>query len=101
MFGWLFNQREKPKDIKPVFYEYDGVKHIIPQYYRYKKGFANLTICRECQAVGLYEDAHPVNPCHFCGGIVDDDNTYQMYEEDADKVQYVGIWENDKWRLRK
>lgn len=47
---------------------------IPPRYYGYWEymhgGFAAITRCVMCGAVGLYEDAHPARPCRQCGGTV-------------------------------
>lgn len=45
-----------------------------PEYHGYrlfsKGGFARVTRCCQCGAIGLREDAHPVRPCRLCGGVV-------------------------------
>tara|TARA_R110000796_G_scaffold248124_2_gene374560 strand:- start:14796 stop:15101 length:306 start_codon:yes stop_codon:yes gene_type:complete len=43
-------------------------KHLRPKYYGYNGGYANTTKCNSCGLTGLYEDAHPANPCRKCGG---------------------------------
>jgi len=48
------------------------LKHIEPKYYGYKGGFASLTQCKSCQAIGLRQDAHPANPCTYCGGSLEE-----------------------------
>ena len=48
---------------------FSGLKYLRPHYYGYRIGsWANCTRCEDCNLVGLYEDCHPANPCHSCGG---------------------------------
>lgn len=42
----------------------------VPPSYRYDGGYASLTECISCKAIGQYWDFHPVDPCRFCGGKV-------------------------------
>mgnify|MGYP003609069224 CR=1 FL=1 len=45
--------------------------HIPPKYYGYKKEyFAPITKCTGCGAIALQADAHPVDPCKYCGNAV-------------------------------
>lgn len=45
-------------------------RQVPPEYRRYIGGFRSITKCTSCRATSLYEDAHPTNPCIFCGGKV-------------------------------
>lgn len=56
--------------------------NIPPNYYNYKGGFTNLTICEECDTAALYEDRHPVYPCPDCG---------------AKLIEKVGRWISGSW----
>ena len=59
--------------------------HIPPQYYGYKGGWDNVTVCKDCSRTALYEDQHPVNPCPSCGSTV---------------IQKTGRWLNTHWEVK-
>ena len=65
--------------------------HLEPKYHGYDGGYDLVTKCQTCSMIGLYEDQHPVKPCHFCGGKVE--------------TEGAGRWEminNEyQWNLRK
>jgi hypothetical protein len=68
--------------------------YLAPQYYGYKGGFASLTKCVECKIIGLYEDAHPVNPCADCGGEVQEGIIGKWdSKEGIWELKKEGIWE--------
>lgn len=50
-----------PRTIPPSWY----TRHT--QTYRQ---WCLVTVCSECGSIGKYEDAHPAEPCRFCGGSV-------------------------------
>lgn len=47
------------------------MKHIRPSSFvretRIYKMWCAVTECTKCKSLGKYEDAHPANPCRFCG----------------------------------
>lgn len=49
-----------------------NIIHQPPLYYGYLGGYDSITQCINCNATGLYEDCHPANPCHWCGGKVEE-----------------------------
>ncbi len=53
-----------------LIWDFKMIHHEPPTYYGYKGGYDNVTRCKKCNAIGLYEDCHPANPCYWCGGKV-------------------------------
>jgi hypothetical protein len=64
---------------------HEGI-NIPPKYNVYKGGFVNLTMCKECKSIGLYEDQHPDCCCNNCGGVI--------------TAIGAGRFEDGKWQLR-
>lgn len=68
-FAWLV---ERDKDVKQPPIK-TRKNHHEPNYYGYKSGFNNITVCIECGSTALYEDQHPARPCRNCGSKVVED----------------------------
>ena len=65
--------------------------HVPPDYYGYLGGYDSVTICEDCLTISLYEDAHPVRPCYFCGGTV---------KESGKEGKYSAKWISAKPRWK-
>ena len=49
------------------------MKYESPKYFDYEDGnYYDLTIWKECENVGLYNDCHTADCCRHCGGLVID-----------------------------
>jgi hypothetical protein len=83
--------------VEDVFDIPDAV-HYRPSILSYNGGWANLTICKNCGAIGVYRDCHPTNPCSNCGH-----KKYNGFREVSGRWVKEGGWLSKKghWELDK
>jgi len=76
--------------------------HVPPQGWPYRGGYDTITECKSCGATGLHQDCHPVKPCYFCGGKVEEVGSAIWKKKFTGKKyfglikQYEGYWEKNK-----